>query len=71
MERNLLKLTSYPVMSEENPLQKNIDLSGLFSNLTPEELAEAEYNLTRYIDVVRRIYERINNLTETEHNPTL
>jgi hypothetical protein len=58
-------------MQENPPLQENIDLSDLYPDLTPEELAEAEYNLTRYIDVVRRIYERVNDLTETEGDPTL
>jgi coenzyme F420-reducing hydrogenase alpha subunit len=53
-------------MPDNNPTQENIDLGGLYPNLTPEELAEAEYNLTRYIEVVRRIYERVNNLTESD-----
>jgi hypothetical protein len=58
-------------MPDNNPLQRNIDLSGLYPDLTPKELAAAEYNLTRYVDVVRRIYERVNNLTETDRPPTL
>jgi hypothetical protein len=49
---------------DNNPIQENIDLGDLYPNLTPEELAEAEYNLTRYVDVVRRIYKRVKNLTE-------
>jgi len=53
-------------MSEENHLKENVDLSGLYPDLTPEELAEAEYNLTRYLDVIKRIYERVNNLTENK-----
>jgi hypothetical protein len=39
-----------------------VDLSGLYPDITPKELAEAEYNLTRYMEVVRRIYERTNGL---------
>ena len=61
----------YPFMPDNNPLQENINLAGLYPTLTPEELAEAEYNLSRYIDVVRRIYERANNLTESNRPPTL
>jgi hypothetical protein len=56
---------------DNNPRLTNVDLDGLYSGLTPEELAEAEYNLTRYIDVVRRIYERVNNLTGTDPPSTL
>jgi hypothetical protein len=49
--------------------QDQIDLSGLYTELSPEPLAEAEYNLTRYVEVVRRIYERrhgIQDPTEVE-----
>jgi coenzyme F420-reducing hydrogenase alpha subunit len=58
-------------MPDIKPIQQNIDLGGLYPNLTPEELAEAEYNLTRYVEVVRRIYERVNNLTESDWPSTL
>jgi hypothetical protein len=42
--------------------KEGIDLSGLYLELSPKQLAEAEYNLTRYVDVVRRIYERIHEV---------
>lgn len=58
-------------MPERKSLQKNIDLSSLYSDWPPERLAEAEYNLTRYVDIVRRIYERVNNLTDPEGPDTL
>jgi hypothetical protein len=61
----------YALMPDNNEVQGNIDLAGLYPNLTPEELAEAEHNLTRYVDVVRRIYERTCNLTESDRPPTL
>ena len=40
--------------------QKEITISDLYPNLTPEEQAEAEFNLLGYLDVVRRIFERIS-----------
>jgi hypothetical protein len=58
-------------MGEENDAKQNIDLSGVYPELTPEQLAEAEYNLTRYVDVVRRIYERVNKLTDPDDLDTL
>lgn len=58
-------------MKKENSLQKNIDLSSIYPDWPPERLAEAEYNLTRYVDVVRRIYERANNLTGPDSLDTL
>lgn len=42
------------------PDKSGIDLSTLYPELSPEQLAEAEYNLMRYADVVRRIYERLH-----------
>jgi len=58
-------------MPEKKGLQKNIDLSRLYPDWPPERLARAEYNLTRYIDVIRRIYERVNKLTDPEGLDTL
>lgn len=58
-------------MAESNSTQQNIDLSSVYPDLTPEQLSEAEYNLTRYVDVIRRIYERVNKLTGPDELDTL
>jgi len=58
-------------MARTNRTQQNIDLSDVYPDLTPEQLAEAEYNLTRYVDVIRRIYERVNKLTGPDELDTL
>ena len=58
-------------MAGTNEAQQNIDLSGAYPELSPEQLAEAEYNLTRYVDVIRRIYERVNKLTGPDDPDTL
>jgi hypothetical protein len=47
------------------PNKQGIDLSEVYPNLLPEELAEAECNLTRYVDVVRRIYERTHGIKDS------
>jgi hypothetical protein len=46
-------------------------VSDLYPNLTEAEQAEAEYYLTGYIDVVRRIFERVHNLTDSEGGDTM
>lgn len=43
--------------------KETIDIGELYPELTAEQRAEAEYYLTRYVAIVRRIYERINGLT--------
>lgn len=45
----------------ENPSQneKEITVSDLYLELNPKQQAEAEYHLLGYLDVVRRIFERI------------
>jgi hypothetical protein len=58
-------------MAAPNSTQQNIDLSDVYPELTSEQLAEAEYNLTRYVDVIRRIYERVNRLTGPDDLDTL
>jgi hypothetical protein len=40
------------------PKEGNIDLSGLYPGLDPEQLDQAEENLRRYIGVIFRISER-------------
>lgn len=50
-------------MQETGPDKEITEIGELYPELTPEQLAEAEYFLTRYVQVVRRIYERVNGLT--------
>lgn len=44
--------------------EKPITIEDLYPKLTPEQQAEAEYNLFRYLEVVKGIFERSQNLTE-------
>jgi hypothetical protein len=46
-------------------------ISDLYPNLTEAEQAEAEYYLTGYIEVVRRIFERVHNLTDADRGGTM
>jgi hypothetical protein len=49
---------------EETEANKEItDIGELYPELTPMQRAEAEYFLTRYVEIVRSIYERVNGLT--------
>lgn len=43
----------------ERPAKKQITIADLYPNLSPEEQAEAEYNLKRYLSLVWRIYQRV------------
>ena len=51
--------------------ETDITIADLYPDLTPEQQEEAEYYLTRYLDLVRRIYERNLNLTESGDEPTM
>jgi cupin superfamily acireductone dioxygenase involved in methionine salvage len=51
------------VMSEQSDPQPNdskndIIVDELYLDLSPEERAEAEYYLNRYVELIERIYER-------------
>lgn len=50
-------------MHDPNDKIIQVDLEGLYPELTEEERAEAARRLTRYVEVVRKIYERVNGLT--------
>ena len=39
--------------------KKRISISDLYPDITPEQQQQAEYFLRRYIDLIRRIYERV------------
>jgi hypothetical protein len=41
-----------------------ITIADLYPQLTKEQQTEAEYYLTRYLEIVRGIFERSRNLTE-------
>ena len=55
-------------MSEKDNRQINDDITvgDLYPGLSPEQQAEAEYRLLRYLAVVKRIFERI-----AQENPEL
>jgi len=42
-----------------SPDKDEITVADLYPDLTPEQQAEAEFYLLGYLDVVRRIFERI------------
>ena len=48
-------------------------IANLYPELTSEQQAEAEYYLTRYLEIVQRIFERLEaeNLTESNLPPTM
>jgi hypothetical protein len=43
----------------EKAAKKRITIADLYPDLTPEEQAEAEYNLKQYLSLVWRIYQRV------------
>lgn len=51
-------------MHDPNDENIQVDLEGLYPELTEEERAEAARRLTRYVEVVRKIYKRVNRLTD-------
>lgn len=51
-------------MSAQNQDEQAISIGDLYPELSPEQQAEAEYYLTRYLEIVRKIFERTQNLTE-------
>ena len=60
-------------MQEKTSQEKSdkLQISDLYSDLSEAQQAEAEYYLTGYIDVVRRIFERVHNLTDSEGGDTM
>jgi hypothetical protein len=57
MSNNLLHSKNHNFNEDEKPLM----IESLYPDLTPEQQREAEYFFTRYVKVVRRIFERSNN----------
>jgi hypothetical protein len=58
-------------MSGQNTNKQNITIAELYPELTKEQREEAAYYLARYVDVVQRIFERVNNLTDSGERPTM
>ena len=65
-------------MTEKDSRQFNgrIEIGDLYPELSPEQQAEAEYHLLRYLALVKRIFERIalekpELLTKLEHRAML
>jgi hypothetical protein len=67
-----------------NPLKDNsankLSIAELYPKLTPEQQEEAEHFLTRYVDLVQQIFERLEsakkepdraNLTENSEAPAM
>jgi hypothetical protein len=48
-------ITSYTPTDSKEPLA----IADLYPDLSPEEQAEAEYNLKQYVALIWRIYQRI------------
>ncbi|MDQ3802265.1 MAG: hypothetical protein M3416_00180 [Acidobacteriota bacterium] len=55
----------------ENTSEESIDVASLYPELTEEQQREAAYYLGRYLDVVQRIFERVNGLTGPGEDGTL
>jgi hypothetical protein len=53
-------MENYPNQPSQQDDTENqpITIEALYPNLTPEQRAEAEYYLTRYLEVIRGIFER-------------
>lgn len=58
-------------MSGQNINEQNITTAELYPELTKEQQEEAAYYMARYLAVVQRIFERVNNLTESGEEPTM
>jgi hypothetical protein len=63
-------------MPEKVPDENEITIAELYPELSPEQQAEAEFYLLGYLDVVRRIFERVSKeapelLTELEKTANL
>lgn len=51
--------------------KRAITIRDLYPELSPEQQQEAAYRLHRYLDIIRRIYERKRKLTEPGQRPRL
>lgn len=51
--------------------EPKITIEDLYPELAPEQQQEAAYYLGRYLEIVRRIFERTHNLTGPEKLSTM
>lgn len=58
-------------MPSQNINEQNITITELYPELTREQQEEAAYYMARYLSVVQRIFERVNNLTDSGEGPTM
>lgn len=58
-------------MSGQNMNEQDITIAELYPDLTREQQEEASYYMARYLAVVQRIFERVNNLTDSGEGPTM
>lgn len=56
---------------KETADEAEVTIADLYPGLTREQQEEAEYYLTRYLDLVRRISGRGVNLTDSGPEPTM
>lgn len=57
-------------MSDDLPT-KDITWAEIYPDLSPEQLEEARYYLTQYLELVGRIYQRTRHLTDSTPPPTM
>jgi hypothetical protein len=48
-----------------------ITVADLYPDLSMEEQQEAAYYLSRYVELVRRVFERTQNLTKDDELPSM
>ena len=58
-------------MEKQPDVTDNIDIAHLYPELSSEQQSEAAVHLTRYVDLVCRIYERNHNLTGLDQKATI
>jgi RIO-like serine/threonine protein kinase len=49
--------------------KKHLTISDLYPDLTPAQQQDAEYFLRRYIDLIKRIYERVEREKQQTKEP--
>lgn len=50
----------------KNEIKGDLTIEDLYPELSPDELAKAEFNLHGYLDVVKRIWERLETESRLE-----
>ena len=60
-----------PMSSNKRNSNPQVTIQDLYPELTPAEQSEAAYYLGRYFEVVRGIFERVQNLTDQNEPLTM